>query len=63
MTSNRLYRDNLTFDYAVNQLVTGKGGQFDPDAAGAFLEVLKDYDTLKQEVAWTFGEQTEEQTL
>jgi HD-GYP domain-containing protein (c-di-GMP phosphodiesterase class II) len=61
MTSNRLYRDNLTFDYAVNQLVTGKGGQFDPDAVDAFLEVLKEYDTLKQEVAWTFGEHTEEQ--
>ena len=61
MTSNRLYRDNLTFDYALNQLVTGRGGQFDPEAVDAFLGVLKEYDTLKQEVAWTFGQQTEEQ--
>ncbi|HWQ58159.1 MAG TPA: HD domain-containing phosphohydrolase, partial [Clostridia bacterium] len=60
MTSHRLYRDNLTFEYAVNQLEMGKGSQFDPLAVGAFLNVLKDYDTLQQEVAWTFGDHTEE---
>ena len=32
MTSHRLYRDNLTFENAVDQLVQGKNSQFDPVA-------------------------------
>ncbi len=55
MTSHRLYRDNLTFENAVEQLVGGKGSQFDPDAVDAFIRVLADYDLLQQEVAWTYG--------
>lgn len=59
MTSHRLYRENLTFGQAVDQLIQGKGGQFDPNAVDAFMNVLKDYDKLCEEVAWTFGERME----
>lgn len=59
MTSHRLYRDNLTFENAVDQLVQGKGGQFDPVAVDAFLHVLEDYEELQKQVAWTFGDHAE----
>jgi putative nucleotidyltransferase with HDIG domain len=59
MTSHRLYRDNLTFENAVDQLVQGKGGQFDPVSVDAFLHVLKDYEDLQKQVAWTFGDHAE----
>ncbi len=59
MTSHRIYRDNLTFENAVDQLVKGKGGQFDPVAVDRFLNVLKNYDELQKQVAWTFGDQSE----
>lgn len=61
MTSHRLYRDNLTFENAVEQLVQGKGSQFDPDAVEAFLRVLDHYEQLQQEVAWTFSDHAEAQ--
>lgn len=54
MTSHRLYRDNLTFDQAVGQLIMGKGSQFDPEAVDAFLEVLKDYSDMQEELQWTY---------
>ena len=59
MTSHRLYRDNLTFENAVDQLVQGKNSQFDPVAVDAFLRVLENYDELQKQVAWTFGDDAE----
>ena len=59
MTSHRLYRENLTFDHAVEELKEGSGTQFDPDAVTAFLKVLEDYDEIQKEVAWTYGSRAE----
>lgn len=59
MTSHRIYRDNLTFEYAVDQLVKCRSSQFDPVAVDACLKVLEDYEELQKQVAWTFGGQAE----
>ena len=49
MTSHRRYRENLTLEQAVSQLEQGKGTQFD-------IEILKDYEAIREEIAWTFEE-------
>jgi HD-GYP domain-containing protein (c-di-GMP phosphodiesterase class II) len=42
MTSTRRYRDSLGFDKALQELRDGRGAQFDPVIADAFLELAKD---------------------
>ena len=54
MTSHRRYRENLTLEQAVSQLEQGKGTQFDQKIAEAFIEILKDYEAIREEIAWTF---------
>ena len=56
MTSHRRYRENLTLEQAVSQLEQGKGTQFDQKIAEAFIEILKDYEAIREEIAWTFEE-------
>ena len=54
MTSHRQYRDNLSFEQAVDELIRGKGTQFDPEITDVFLELLRtDYETMQSELAWT----------
>lgn len=57
MTSTRSYRPSCSLEYARSELERGRGTQFEPAAVDAFLEVLKDYDAMKAELAWTHGEE------
>ncbi len=41
MTSNRVYRDHMDTDYVMNEMVRGRGTQFDPDALDAFLRLVQ----------------------
>ena len=43
------------FDLSTN-LEQGKGTQFDQKIAEAFIEILKDYEAIREEIAWTFEE-------
>ncbi len=40
MTSNRIYREGRTKDYAINEIRKNKGIQYDNDVVNAFLNTL-----------------------
>ena len=40
MTSNRVYRNHMDTDYVMNEMVRGRGTQFDPEALDAFLRLV-----------------------
>ena len=42
MISRRAYKEALSVDYAVGELERGKGTQFDPEAAQAFIEIVEE---------------------
>lgn len=42
MTSNRPYNKRKTYEEGINELKRCSGGQFDPDIADAFIEVIKE---------------------
>lgn len=42
MTTNRPYRMGLSWDEAISEIVKGKGTQFDPDIADAFLRGIEE---------------------
>ena len=42
MISRRAYKEALSVDYAVGELERGKGTQFDPEAAQAFIEMVEE---------------------
>ncbi|PKM47657.1 MAG: hypothetical protein CVV03_01930 [Firmicutes bacterium HGW-Firmicutes-8] len=52
MSSSRTYRDSLTEENAIHELITGAGTQFDPDLVKSFVDALgiklkeADYKTL-----------------
>lgn len=57
MTSKRVYRtEPLTLDYVINELKTNSGVQFDPDAANAMIELIKE-DKIKVDTGalWIAG--------
>lgn len=58
MVSVRTYTKGATVEEAVSELVRGKGSQFDAAIVDVFVEILKDYESLKEEIAWTFPEQS-----
>ncbi len=41
MTTDRPYRKGLSFEQAVDEIVRGRGTQFDPDLADAFVRMLE----------------------
>ncbi len=41
MTTDRPYRKGLTFERAVEEIVNGRGTQFDPDIAAEFLRMIE----------------------
>lgn len=41
MTTNRIYRNRLTNEEALSELEKGLGTQFDPDAAGVLIDMLR----------------------
>ncbi|NLF79863.1 MAG: HD domain-containing protein, partial [Clostridia bacterium] len=56
MTSNRKYRAARTLAEAISELKMGKGTQFDAQIVDAFLQVLNDYEHIKQKILWTYGD-------
>ena len=42
MVSKRAYKEKLSVEYAVGELERGKGTQFDPDVARAFIELIRE---------------------
>lgn len=54
MTSHRLYCNNLDLAAAEQQLMEGKGTQFDARIVDVFLEILKDFDEIQKDLAWTY---------
>ena len=41
MTSRRSYRDELSLDFAKNEILKNKGTQFDPEIADVFIKILE----------------------
>lgn len=49
MTSRRSYRDELDLEYVKNTIIKGKGKQFDPEVADAFLNILNNkFDKIEE---------------
>ena len=42
MVSRRVYKEKLSVEYAIGELENGKGTQFDPDVAQAFIELVEE---------------------
>ena len=40
MTADRAYRKHFSKEYAIQELIRGRGTQFDPEIVDAFLELL-----------------------
>ncbi|MBR3105564.1 MAG: HD domain-containing protein [Clostridia bacterium] len=40
MTSNRVYRNHMDTAYVMNEMLRGRGKQFDPDALDAFIRLI-----------------------
>ncbi|MEA4964458.1 MAG: HD-GYP domain-containing protein [Oscillospiraceae bacterium] len=60
MTSTRRYRARCSLDYARSELRNGAGTQFDAEMVHVFLELLKHYDNMRTDLAWTYDENKEE---
>ena len=54
MVSDRQYRSHLSLEQAKQQLLEGRGTQFDKDIVNVFIELLMEYDVMREELAWTF---------
>lgn len=50
MTSKRSYRDEMDMNYVKKQIQEGAGGQFDPEVANAFLNILNNKFEKIQEI-------------
>lgn len=53
MMSDRHYRKKLSLESSIDQLIKGKGTQFDSQLVDLFLQVLEDYDTIAEQLQWT----------
>ena len=42
MNSRRCYRDRLSKEYIISELINNIGKQFDPDIVGKFLELIEE---------------------
>ena len=42
MVSRRAYKEAMSIEYATGELERGKGTQFDPDVAQAFIELIRE---------------------
>ncbi len=54
MMSDRHYRSRLNFEDAMQQLMLGAGTQFDEEIVNKFVDVLKDFPHMAQELAATY---------
>lgn len=53
MMSDRHYRKKLSLENSIQELIQGKGTQFDSQLVDLFLQVLEDYDTIAERLQWT----------
>ena len=53
MTSYRRYRRNMSAEQARDEILRGKGAQFDPEIADVFVKMLENFDEMKKDPAWT----------
>ena len=53
MMSDRHYRKKLSLESSIQELIQGKGTQFDSQLVDLFLQVLEDYDTIAERLQWT----------
>lgn len=56
MTTDRSYRSKLGLEEAKDQLIKGSGIQFDPKVIEAFVRILEEFESMQDEVAYTFEE-------
>jgi HD-GYP domain-containing protein (c-di-GMP phosphodiesterase class II) len=63
MTSSRRYRANMSFEQAVDELKLGSGTQFDAEMVACFLEVLRDFDRIREELDWTYSDSKFDETV
>lgn len=63
MTSSRRYRANMSFEQAVDELKRGSGTQFDAEMVACFLEVLRDFDRIREELDWTYSDSKFDETV
>jgi len=54
MMSDRLYRSKLKLSEAIYQLQNNAGTQFDTRIVGLFVEILDNYDEMREELQYTF---------
>ena len=59
MTSNRSYARRLTLEQAIDELLRGKGSQFDGKLVDVFVKLLENFDTIQAEVNWTYVQSEE----
>ena len=55
MTSERSYRDSLSYKVAVDQLLKNKGTQFDEFIVNEFIELLREKDIITEELYESLG--------
>ena len=55
MTSDRVYRTKLDIDKAIEQLILGKGTQFDASVVDVFVDLLSNYDKMQEDVKNTYA--------
>lgn len=54
MTTDRSYRAKLSIEEAISQLQKGAGTQFDAEIVEVFIKILKHFDEISKEIAYTF---------
>lgn len=55
MTSDRLYSAGRPIEQAIGELQKGRYTQFDGEMVDVFVQILQDYEIIKQEIEWTFA--------
>ncbi|MCF8209456.1 MAG: HD domain-containing protein [Rhodoferax sp.] len=53
LISNKVYKDGVSHDRAVQVIFGERGGHFDPDMADAFIEIQDEFDAIAQRYADT----------
>ena len=59
MTSDRVYRTKLELSTAIEQLVNGRGTQFDPEIVNVFVKLLDNYDEMRKDLSNTYAKVVE----
>lgn len=63
MTANRIYREKQTVAFARDQIVKGRGTQFDPEMADLFLKLIDEGEVDPEKVAKMYENRDPEQDI